>query len=934
MSEEKNDPAATDSAGQKILRKDEAAYHTLLNNLPQKIFFKSAESIYVFCNEAYAKDLKLKPDDLVGKTDYDFFPRELAEKYRADDKRIMAVGVTEELDEEYIRDGEKRVIHTVKTPVTDTQGCAKGILGIFWDITDSARAEQALRESEARFHSIFTQASDLILLLEIPPKGIPVIQDVSDSVVRLLGYAREDLIGKPVSVLDPHEVTDELLAGRRRKAAAGIRFEVTHRCKDGTIKEFECSVSPLPIGRKTLAISVERDITERRKMDEELRFRAALLDNATDSIHALEIDGKLIYVNETVAKATGYLPAELLGKNISMLDSSEDSVLVSSRLAQLLTEGDARFNVLRVRKDGTSFPVEVYASVMNLEGRKIIIAVDRDITEIKRVELDMRESYEIQGVLNAMLQHSLMPLPLQQKLADHLATLFSIPWLAVEPKGCVFLVTGRTLILTVQQGLAPALLVACAKLPFGKCLCGRAAESGEIVTSNHIGPDHEIVYEGIKPHGHYCAPVIAAGKTLGVLNLYLKEGTEITGKRRDFIKAVTDILAADILHARVEEQFAHSQKMEAIGHMAGGVAHDFNNILTAIMGYAGFLRAALPAGDPNCSDVDQITAAGERAAALTQQLLTFSRKQVVQFNVLNLDQIVPDIVKMVRRMIVEDIEFKTFLYSAPANVLANQGQIEQIILNLAVNARDAMPNGGKLTFETAQIELDANYAADHPGVSPGRYVMLAVSDTGHGMSPEIVARIFEPFFTTKEQGKGTGLGLSTVYGIVKQSGGNIFVYSEPGKGTTFKIYLPSVAEKTAEKKVEKTALSSYRGTETILLVEDDESVRKFVYRLLSQNGYSVLEAATPREAIKFCELRHDIHLMITDIVMPQMNGYELSKVTATMVPRMKVIFMSGYTDNALTRQNISEPGRVFLEKPLKVATILLKIREVLEGRPQ
>lgn len=642
-----------------------------------------------------------------------------------------------------------------------------------------------------------------------------------------------------------------------------------------------------------------------------------IVSRNTDGIAVTDADGIVQFVNPTAVAITGRAKDDLLGR----------------QLGWELREG-ASFEIGIPPLSGRARHGEVSVSGTQWAGKPAYLAVIRDITKRKRAEMDMRESYEIQGILNAMLQHSLTPLPLQQKLADHLATLFSIPWLAVESKGAVFLVTGRTLTLTVQQGLAPALLVSCAKIPFGKCLCGRAAESGQIVTSTCIGPDHEIVYEGMTPHGHYCAPIIAAGATLGVLNLYLKEGTSIIGKRQDFIKAVMDILAADILHARVEEQFAHSQKMEAIGHMAGGVAHDFNNILTAIMGFANFLSAALPAGDPKCDDVDQIIKAAERAAALTQQLLAFSRKQVVQLSVLNLDQIVPEVIKMVRRMIAEDIEFKTFLNSAPANVLANQGQLGQVLINLAVNARDAMPNGGKLTFETAQVELDENYATNHPGVSPGRYVMLAVSDTGQGMSPEVVQRIYEPFFTTKEQGKGTGLGLSTVYGIVRQSGGSIFVYSEPGKGTTFKIYLPRVAEKSDEKPAEKPSLSSCRGTETILLVEDDEFVRKFVYRVLLQNGYSVLEAATPREAIALCELQKDIHLMITDIVMPQMNGYELSKVMASIIPRMKVIFMSGYTDDAITHHNILEPGMGLLEKPLKVETILLKVREVLEARPQ
>ncbi|MBU2573735.1 MAG: PAS domain S-box protein [Elusimicrobia bacterium] len=812
MSKEKIDPAA-DNAVRKTLCMDATAYQLLLNNLPQKIFFKNPESRYVFCNEAYAKDLKLKPEDLAGKTDYDFFPRELAEKYRADDKRIMASGAAEELDEEYLRDGEKRIVHTAKTPVKDEQGRTTGILGIFWDITGKA-AEEASRESEAKFRSIFTHASDLIFLLDVPREGMPVILEVSDSAGRLLGYAREELVGKPISFLDPG-LTAEVLNERRKAAFAGMSFEAGHRCKDGTVREFECSVNVRLVGQKALAVSVERDITERRK-----------------------------------------------------------------------------------------------------------------------AEADMRESYEIQGVINSILRHSLTPLPLQKKLADNLAALLSTPWLAVLPKGAVFLLNGQTLTLTAHQGLVPALLASCAKLPLGKCLCGRAAASGKVVTSTGIGPDHEISYDGITPHGHYCAPIIAAGKILGVLNLYLKEGTAVTGKRKDFVQAVTDIIASDILRARAEEQFLQSQKMEAIGQLAGGVAHDFNNILTAIMGYSEFLRAALPAGDPKYDDVEQIMKAGKKASVLTHQLLTFSRKQIVQFKVLSLDQIVPEMAKMLRRMVPEDIEFKTALDSAPALVLANQGQLEQLILNLALNARDAMPDGGKLTFETARVEGDANYTADHPEAAPGGYVMLTVSDTGRGMSPEVAARIFEPFFTTKEQGKGTGLGLSTVYGIVKQSGGSIFVDSEPGKGAAFRIYLPIAAEKTEEKPAGKPSLSSYRGTETILLVEDEEAVRKFVCRALSQSGYSVLEAATPREAIKLCELRRDIHLMITDIVMPQMNGYELARTVSAMIPLMKVIFMSGYTDNTLTRRDILQSGRVLLEKPLKLETVLRKVREVLEAAPQ
>ncbi|MBI5742947.1 MAG: PAS domain S-box protein [Elusimicrobia bacterium] len=911
-------------------------YRTLIDNLPQRIFLKDPNSVYVLCNEAYAKDLKLRPENLEGRTDYDFFPVELADKYRRDDKRALKAGLTEEFDEEYVHNGEKRTIHTVKIPVRDAAGRQAGILGIFWDVTESLRAREALQESETRFHSIFTNVSDLVLLLKLLPSGAPIIQDVSESVVKLLGFSRNELVGRPISVLDPEltasapEIAESIISDRRKAAAEGRSFVVKHTCKDGTVREFECSANLCAAGRENLAISVERDISERLRTETELRFRAELLDNATDAIHALELDGRIIYVNETVVRTTGYSREELLGMNVSRLDSPADAELAQGRLRRLFADGAGRFRLLRVRKDGSSFPVEAYARVASLGDKKLIIAVDRDITELERSEAEMRESYEIQHALNDILRQSLTPLPLQKKLSAHLAVLFSIPWLAVEPRGAIFLSGGDSLVLTAQQGLAPELLAACARLPFGKCLCGKAAKSGETITSSCVNSDHDISYEGIAQHGHYCAPILASGKVLGVVNLYLKEGVVVNGKRLDFLKAVSDILAADILRSRVEEQLVHSQKMEAIGHVAGGVAHDFNNILSAIMGYASFLGAGIPAGDPRRADLEEILKAGERATGLTRQLLAFSRKQVISSTALDLDAVVPEVVKMIRRIVAENIEFVTALASAPAKVLANQGQLEQVLLNLAVNARDAMPGGGKLTFETALVALGENYTAGDPEVLPGRYVMLAVSDTGAGMSPEIKARIFEPFFTTKEQGKGTGLGLSTVYGIVKQSGGNIYVYSEPGKGTTFKLYFPVAGTQEPVKEEARPATAPHTGTGTLLLVEDDEPVRRFLARLLTQNGYTVLEADSPDAALELCGERRDIRLMLTDMIMPRMNGFELARAVAERAPGVKVIFMSGYTDNALAgMQGAAAQGITFLEKPLNSDIVLQKVRDAL-----
>ena len=383
---------------------------------------------------------------------------------------------------------------------------------------------------------------------------------------------------------------------------------------------------------------------------------------------------------------------------------------------------------------------------------------------------------------------------------------------------------------------------------------------------------------------------------------------------------------------RSEEQLRQSQKLEAVGQLAGGIAHDFNNLLTVINGNSELLLRGLR-DEKQSERVQEIRKAGERAAQLTRQLLAFSRKQVLQPVVLNLNSIIPDTDKMLRRLIGADVDFLTSLEPELWPVKADPGQIEQVLMNLAINARDAMPQGGKLTIQTANVYLDESYAHGHAAaVSPGPYVMLAVSDTGHGMDAETRSRIFEPFFTTKEKGKGTGLGLSTVYGIVKQSGGNIWVYSEVGRGTTFKIYLPSVAEASEQRAPEAAPREGVpQGSETVLLVEDEEVVRRLARDILELNGYRVLEAADCREALSLCESHEGpIHLLLTDVVMPQMNGRELSECALALRPAMRVLYMSGYTDDSIVHHGVLDAGVAFLEKPFTPDAVARKVREVLD----
>jgi two-component system, cell cycle sensor histidine kinase and response regulator CckA len=381
---------------------------------------------------------------------------------------------------------------------------------------------------------------------------------------------------------------------------------------------------------------------------------------------------------------------------------------------------------------------------------------------------------------------------------------------------------------------------------------------------------------------------------------------------------------------QLERQFHHSQKMEAIGQLAGGVAHDFNNLLTVIRSYGDLLMQEFPSGDQRHADLEQILNATDAAGALTKQLLAFGRQQMLKLEVLDINAVISELDKMLRRLIGEDIEYATALEQTIARVEADSGQIQQIMMNLVINARDAMPKGGKLTIETKSVVLDEPYSVSHDGVAPGRYVLIEVTDTGTGMSADVQARIFEPFFTTKEIGKGTGLGLSTVYGIVQQCRGQIWVYSELDRGTTFKIYLPCVDSALTAKA--SSLPSPTRGNETILVVEDNVAVRSVLCRVLKDAGYTVLAACDAAEARALCTSHRDqIHLLLTDVVMPGLSGPDLATELVQERADMKVLFMSGYSGTAITRHGMLREGLVFLQKPFSPGSVTRAVRVALGG---
>lgn len=462
-------------------------------------------------------------------------------------------------------------------------------------------------------------------------------------------------------------------------------------------------------------------------------------------------------------------------------------------------------------------------------------------------------------------------------------------------------------------------------------------------------------YESIGIHSLLLVALRVRGESFGFLALvrFLENSSPFDEEDKDLAQALADHAALAISNARLlrsvreelaereraeaalrksEEQLRQAQKMEAIGRLSGSVAHDFNNLLSVILSYSDLLLSDLKPIDPLRGDIESIRKAGEKAGDLTRQLLAFSRQQVLAPRVVDLNAVLVDSEKMLRRLLGEDIEIVTHYARTLSRVKVDPSQVDQVLLNLVINARDAMPAGGKLTIETKDVELDDSYTSEHFGVARGPHVMLAVSDTGIGMDSQTQARIFEPFFTTKDVGKGTGLGLSTVFGIVKQSSGHIWVYSEPGGGSTFKLYFPvTEAEDCAQPEpVEPTTL---HGTETILLVEDQDEVRRVAQAILRRHGYHVIEARNAGEALLSCE-RHPrtIHLLLTDVVMPQLSGRELAERLAAVRPAMKVLYMSGYTENVIVHHGILDSGIAYLQKPIVPESLARRVREVLDSR--
>ncbi len=606
------------------------------------------------------------------------------------------------------------------------------------------------------------------------------------------------------------------------------------------------------------------------------------------AIHTIK-EGRFVDLNDAAAALGGFKKEELIGHLMSdfgLLEDSNSESLISRKLRR---EGKVYNLEHKVRtKNGEWRTVLLSADPITVDNEPCLLAVSVDITERKNAETALTDAKEyLNQIINCIGD------PIFVKDREH-------RFVHVNDALCSFIGRPREELLGWAD--RPDVI----GVPFWE-------QEEEVFNSGKESLTEDTIHDG-----HGTTRTIMTKKSL----LTDKSGNkQVVGVLRDITE-----------YKRLEAQFLQSQKMEAIGVLAGGVAHDFNNLLNVINGYTELILDELEVSHPLRKDVEHIWDAGQRAATLTSQLLAFSRKQIMQPEIFDLKQVIHNMSAMLRRVIGEDIEIISRTYPDPIVINADPGKIQQVVMNLVVNARDAMPNGGKLTIETSCVDFGAGYIKDHAVAKPGPYAMLAISDTGTGMDAATQARVFEPFFTTKAKGKGTGLGMSTVYGIVKQSDGFVWVYSELGKGTTVKIYFPRVTSQISAAHLETRSAPGSRGTETVLIVEDERAVRALASRILQERGYHVLEAADGAEGLRIAqEYMKEIHLVLTDVVMPGIGGRALISRLEEIRPGIKALFISGYTDNAIVHHGILDSGVAFLQKPFSVDGLLRKVREVLSA---
>jgi PAS domain S-box-containing protein len=790
-------------------------------------------------------------------------------------------------------------------PVRNNGNEIEGVLGNVIDFSNYKETQERLKRTHEIYRSAIVNAQGVPYRLDFKQgkyeffgEGFQKLLGIS---AQNLSYERLDKITEEVVITDPEIPQNTTKYGEafREGKIERLRMDIKLKAKNGKIRWLsDCSI-PLRDNETGIivgSLGIMQDITERKRIetalkDSEDRYRT-LFTSASDAIFLMKGD-KFVECNPKTLDIFGCTLEQIIQKppyRFSPKYQADGRLSKEKALEKINLTYDGKpqfFEWLHCRYDRSQFDAEVSLNRIELSHETFILAVVRDITDRKRAVQTLRESEEKYRALFDQARNAIFLENDKQEILD-----------ANQAASELFGYTHDEFLNMKTSGLR--------------------SDSGtkiQIYLNPEQGSDMPVELTGVKKDGSQ----IAIEVTITPLH---------TSHEVLFLSIVRDITE----RKRLERQLQQSQKMEAIGRLAGGVAHDFNNLLTVIRGYSELVLSRLSKIDPIYQRIKQIDKASERAESLTRQLLAFSRRQILQSKIVNLNDLLQDMGHMLRRLISEDIELILALDDKLGHIKADPSQIEQIIMNLAVNACDAMPDGGRLCIETQNTRIDRSARKRHPEMKPGLYVMLAISDTGIGMDKDTQSHIFEPFFTTKAEGEGTGLGLATVYGTIKQSDGYIWVYSEEKQGSIFKIYLPCVDQALEKAEVASTSDDELKGTETILLVEDEVDVRTLVKETLEMMNYKVIEAADGKQALQMCKrFKKPIQLVLTDVVMPNMSGRELVDELNKIRPEIKSLYMSGYTENAIVHKGVLDPGTQFLQKPFTPLDLVQKVREVLDN---